>query len=181
MIRLHYFIFFILLQCATVQAYGQRMGYVDKQLILSKMPEYQTVKEELNKVAEQHQTKIEALGSKLDRMTVTYHLEEVMFTEAMREKKRKELATIKQELKAYQKRIYGIDGLLSLKENELMKPLKDKLNEALQRIAKKNNLGIIFDKQQYDLTFFYASYSSNYTNKVLELMELTTKDNEEKR
>ena len=164
-----------------MQAYGQRMGYVDKQLILRKMPEYQIVKEELKKVADQHQVKIEALGSKLDEMTVTYRLEEVMFTEAMREKKKQELAKIKQELKAYQKRIFGINGLLFLKKNELMKPLHDKLNEALQRIAKKNNLGIIFDKQQYDLTFFYASYSSNYTNKVLELMGLTSKEDEQKK
>ena len=74
-------------------------------------------------------------------------------------------------LKEYQKKVFGFGGLLFLKKQELIKPVQDKIWDAVDKVAKKNNLAIIFDKAS-QLVMIYTDPRYDYTDFVLDELGL---------
>lgn len=107
----------------------------------------------------------------IEGMYNEYKAEEVLLTNEMKEER---LATIKkkeEEVKEYQKRVFGFEGLFFLKKQELMKPVQDKVFDAVEKIAKDKRLQIVFDKSG-DLVMIYTDPIHDYTDYVLEELGL---------
>ena len=62
-------------------------------------------------------------------------------------------------------------GLFFLKKKELIKPVQDKVFEAVEKVAKDNRLQMIFDKSG-ELVLIYTDPIHDYTDYVLEEMGL---------
>ena len=75
------------------------------------------------------------------------------------------------DVKDYQKKIFGFEGLFFLKKKELMKPIQDKVFEAVEKVAKEHRLQIVFDKSG-DLVMIYTDPIHDYTDYVLEELGL---------
>ena len=71
------------------------------------------------------------------------------------------------EIKNYQQKIFGLDGLFFLKKKELIKPIQDIIFESIERVAKKNRLQIVFDKSSEPI-LLYTNPIHDYTDYVLE-------------
>ena len=82
-----------------------------------------------------------------------------------------EIQTEESKLKEYQKKVFGFDGLLFLKKQELIKPVQDKVWDAVDKVAKKNNLDIVFDKAS-ELVMIYTNPRFDYTDFVLDELGL---------
>jgi outer membrane protein len=89
----------------------------------------------------------------------------------MRLERQTEIKKREIELKEYQKKIFGFEGLYFLKKKELIKPLQDKVWDAVEKIAKANRLAIVFDKAA-ELTMIYTDPRHDYTDFVLEELGL---------
>jgi outer membrane protein len=89
-----------------------------------------------------------------------------MKNDRLEEIKRKEI-----ELKDYQKKVFGFGGLFFLKNQELIKPLQDKVFDAVAKVAKTNRLAIVFDKSA-ELVMIYTDPRHDYTDFVLEELGL---------
>jgi outer membrane protein len=83
----------------------------------------------------------------------------------------KEIDTKENELKEYQKKVFGFEGLYFLKKQELIKPVLDKIWDAADKVAKQNNLAILFDKAG-QLVMIYTDPRYDYTEFVLEALGL---------
>lgn len=75
------------------------------------------------------------------------------------------------DLKEYQKKVFGVEGLLFLKKQELIKPIQDKIWDAVDKVAKKNSLAIVFDKSG-ELVMIYTDPRYDYTDFVLDELGL---------
>jgi outer membrane protein len=75
------------------------------------------------------------------------------------------------ELKEYQKKVFGFDGLFFLKKQELIKPIQDKVWDAVDKVCKQNNLAIMFDKSG-ELVMIYTDPRHDYTDFVLDELGL---------
>ena len=75
------------------------------------------------------------------------------------------------ELKDYQKKVFGFGGLFFLKKQELIKPIQDKVWDAVDKVAKQNNLAILFDKSG-ELVMIYTDPRYDYTDFVLDELGL---------
>jgi outer membrane protein len=152
-------------------AEGQKFGYIDTNFILSKMPEYQKAQSEIEQLSAGWQKEVEDLQRAVEVAHVSLKAEEVLLTEEMKAERIAMIQKKEAELKDYQRKVFGFGGLFFLKKQELIKPLQDKVWEAVEKIAKQNRLAIIFDKSG-ELVMIYTDPRHDYTDFVLEELGL---------
>lgn len=160
---------------AARPAQAQRLGYIDTEFIMTKMPEYAQAQTELNKLSDTWQKEIEAQQKDIDKMYRTYQAEEVVLTEPMKKKRQDEMLKKEQELKVYRTKQFGYEGQIFKKRQELNKPVQDKIFEAVEKVAKTKKLDLIFDKAS-ELTMIYTNPTFDYTEYVLEELGLASPD-----
>jgi outer membrane protein len=162
-----YFITIIFLIFGLNFVHAQRFGYIDTDFILGKMPEYKKAQDEINQLSEAWEKEIQESKKKIDGMYSSLQAEQVLLTEAMRKERLEAIQKKETELKEYQKKIFGFGGLFFLKKQELIKPIQDKVWDAVDKVCKENNLAIMFDKAG-ELVMIYTDPRHDYTDFVLD-------------
>ncbi len=157
--------------CAIPFTFAQKFGYVDTNYILGRLPEYKQAQAELEKLAQAWETEIQEMIKEAESMEAAFQAEEVLLTVDMRNDRQMEIERQWKEIKDHQKQVFGFEGLYFLKKKELVKPVQDKVFEAVERVAKNNRLQIVFDKSG-DLVMIYTDPIHDYTDFVLEELGL---------
>jgi len=152
-------------------ANAQKFGYIDTNFILSKMPEYAKAQSEIDQLSSGWQKEVEDLSRNVEAMYASFKAEEVLLTEEMKGERMTAIHSKEAELKEYQRKVFGFGGLFFLKKQELIKPLQDKVWEAVEKVAKQNRLAIVFDKSS-ELIMIYTDPRHDYTDFVLEELGL---------
>lgn len=155
--------------------FAQKFGYVDTDYILSKMPEYKEAKDEINKISLVWEEEIKSMYKDIEGMEAALQAEEVLLTQEMKVDRRQEINEKWEEVKAYQKKVFGFEGLFFLKKKELIKPVQDQVFESVEKVAKNHRLQIVFDKSG-DLVMIYTDPIHDYTDYVLEELGLGDKN-----
>ena len=151
--------------------FAQKFGYIDSEFILSKMPEYAKAQNEIETFSAAWQKEIEEMQRKVDGLYSIYQAEQVLLTEEMKQERQAEIKKKETELKDYQKKVFGFGGLFFLKKQELIKPLMDKVFDAVSKVSKANRLAIVFDKAA-ELVMIYTDPRHDYTDFILEELGL---------
>ncbi len=152
-------------------ANAQKFGYIDSDFILSKIPDYRKAQDEIDRLSASWQKEIEEMQKGIEGLYNAFEAEQVLLTEEMRNERKAEIEKKEAELKEYQRKVFGFGGLFFLKKQELIKPLQDKVFEAVEKVAKSNRLTIIFDKAG-ELVMIYTDPRHDYTDFVLEELGL---------
>ena len=164
-------ILFIIFAFWSFSCFGQKFGYVDTDFVLSKIPEYQQAQAELNTLSLAWQDEIQNLYKEIEGMYAALQAEEVLLTKEMKDERMVKVKERENEVKEYQKKVFGFEGLFFLKKKELIKPIQDKIFEAVEKIAKNHRLQIVFDKSG-DLVMIYTDPIHDYTDYVLDELGL---------
>ncbi len=152
-------------------AEAQKFGYIDSEFILSKMPEYKKAQDEIDQLSAAWEKEISEMQIKVEGLYSSYQAEQVLLTEEMKASRLDEIKKKENELKEYNKKVFGFGGLFFLKKQELIRPLQDKVWDAVEKVAKSNRLAIIFDKSG-ELVMIYTDPRHDYTDFVLEELGL---------
>jgi outer membrane protein len=104
-------------------------------------------------------------------MEKAYQAEKILLTEEMRKKRESDIETKRQEAKDMQKQKFGVDGELFKKREELIKPIQDRIYEAIQQVAEQKTLMVIFDKANHS-NLLYTNPKSDLSDQVLKKMGL---------
>jgi outer membrane protein len=84
----------------------------------------------------------------------------------MKKKRENEIAAREKEAKEYQKQKFGYEGELFKKKQELVKPIQDKVYNAIKKLAEDGAYAFIFDKSS-DLIMLYANSKYDKSDDVL--------------
>jgi len=160
---------FLLLSYDNIIA--QKWGYVDTEYILGKIPEYKEAQDEINTLSLSWQQEIANMYKEIEGMYNKLQAEEVLLTKEMREERLAEIKAKEEEVKEYHKKVFGFEGLFFLKKKELIKPVQDRVFEAVEKVAKDNRLQMVFDKSG-ELVLIYTDPIHDYTDYVLEELGL---------
>ncbi|HEX9650430.1 MAG TPA: OmpH family outer membrane protein [Cyclobacteriaceae bacterium] len=163
--------FFLTVILLSPPGMAQKFGYVDTDFILKKIPEYRQAQEDLNKLSLAWQDEIQALYKDIEGMYNSLQAEEVLLTKEMRDERITAIRKRETEVKEYQKKIFGFEGLFFLKKKELVKPIQDRVFEAVEKVAKEHRLQFVFDKSG-ELVMIYTDPIHDYTDYVLEELGL---------
>tara|TARA_B110000967_G_C18506587_1_gene374238 strand:+ start:15 stop:521 length:507 start_codon:yes stop_codon:yes gene_type:complete len=160
-------IFALSFLATTTQA--QKFAYVDTDYILNKIPEFKQAQDKLDALSADWQKEIENKYADVEQMYRTYQQEQVLLTDAMKVKR--EDAIIKKETAAknLQQKYFGPEGELHIKRQDLIKPIQDKIYDAIQQLAANSKYAIVFDSSS-DLIMLYKNDNLDKSDKVLDLM-----------
>ena len=164
MIKKLLFSFFFLALVFTCVA--QRYAVIDSKYILQKLPEYKAAQQKLDQFSEQWQQEIDRNSAELDKMYKNFDAEQVMLSDELKKKREDELFNKDKELRDLQKRRYGYEGDLFKKRQELIKPIQDKVYNAIQRLAVTKLYDFILDKSE-GITVIFADPKLDKSDDVL--------------
>jgi outer membrane protein len=157
-----------LLSCLVLSAglYAQRYAIIDSKYILEKLPEYKAAQSKLDQFSEQWQQEIDKKAAALDKMYKDYDAEQVMLSDELKKKREDELFNNDKELKDLQRKRFGYEGDIFKKRQELIKPIQDRVYNAVQKLAVSKLYDFILDKSE-GITVIFADPKLDKSDDVL--------------
>jgi outer membrane protein len=153
-----------LLLATTSQA--QRYAVIDSKYILEKLTDYKDAQKKLDQFSEQWQQEIDQKQTLVDKMIKDYDAEQVMLSDELKKKREDELYNKEKELRDLQKKRFGFEGDLFKKRQELIKPVQDKVYNAVQKLAVDRQYDFILDKSE-GITVIFADPKLDKSDEVL--------------
>jgi len=123
------FVFALLLGLFPLIAAAQKYAYIDSEYILAQITEYKAAQSKIDAMAEEWSTELTEKRAHIESMQRSFKAEQVLLTASMREEKMAEIKEKEAELEELQSKRFGYEGELWRKQQELIKPLQDRIYE----------------------------------------------------
>ncbi|MEI8201521.1 MAG: OmpH family outer membrane protein [Bacteroidota bacterium] len=150
----------------SISSFAQKYAYVDTDYILSNIPEYKDAQDDLDKTSILWQKEIEKKFGEIDKMYKSFQSESTLLPEEMKKKREDEIVKAEKEAKDLQKKRFGSGGDLAKKRAELIKPIQDKVYNAIEEMATSKNYAFIFDRAG-SLSILYADTKLDISDDIL--------------
>jgi outer membrane protein len=158
--------FFLLAVIFTLQLHAQRYAVIDTRYILNKLPEYEDAQKKLDAFSTQWQKEIDEKQVVLDQLYRNFEAERVMLSDELLKKREDDLFNKEKELRDLQKKRFGFEGDLFKRRQELVKPIQDRVYNAVQKIAVVRQYDLVFDKSE-GITIIFADPKLDRSDDVL--------------
>ncbi len=143
-----------------------KYAVINTKYILEKIPEYKEADKKLKALGDQWQSEIDAKQIALDKMYKNYEAEQFMLSEELKKKREDELFVKEKELRDLQKKRFGYEGDLFKERQKLVKPIQDKVYNAVQKLAASYAYDFILDKSE-GITIIFADPKLDKSDEVL--------------
>ena len=157
-------VFSLLLFAGVAQA--QKYAVIDTRYILDKMPDYKTAQKQLDDIAAGWQKDIDGQQTALDGMYKAFEAEQVMLSDDLKKKREDQLFNKEKSLRDLQRKRFGFEGDLFKKRQELIKPIQDKVYNAVQKMAAQRGYDFVLDKSE-GITIIFADPKLDKSEDVL--------------
>jgi outer membrane protein len=156
----------ILLFVSVHTGLSQRFAYVDSEYILNNIPEYLAAQDQLEKLAEQWQNEIESRYQEVENLYRSYQQDRVLMSEEMQRKREDEIVKREAEAADLQRKYFGPTGELFNNQEELIRPIQDRVYSAVEEMAQEGNFAVIFDTADSP-TMLYTNPRNDMSDDVL--------------
>ena len=130
------------------------------------MPEYTEAQQKLDQFSKMWQQEIDQKSAELDKMYKDYDAEKVMLSDDLKKKREDEIFNKEKALRDLQRQRFGYQGDLFKKREELIKPIQDKVYNAIQKLAVAKLYDFILDKSD-GITVIFADPKLDKSDDVL--------------
>ncbi|MBS4012281.1 MAG: OmpH family outer membrane protein [Bacteroidetes bacterium] len=159
----------LLIGLFSFTTFAQRFAYIDTDYIMENIPEYKAAQRQIEELSVQWQKEVEEKFSAIDKMYKDYQAEAVLLPDDVKRQRENQIIEAERVAKALQMQRFGREGDLFKKREELIKPIQDKIYEAVQEVATKGNYAIIFDKSS-GATMIFTDVRFDLSDEVLQKM-----------
>jgi len=154
-------------------ASAQRYAIIDTKYILDRLPEYKDADVKMKTISEQWQKEIDDKQAILDKMYKDYDAEQFMLTDELKKKREAEIFTKEKEIRELQRKRFGFEGDLFKERQRLVKPIQDKVYNAVQKIAIARSYDFILDKSE-GITVIFADPKLDKSDDILRELGIKT-------
>jgi len=144
-----------------------KIGYVDSDAIMKQLPDYQDTQKKLDAIIKEWQEELSKMERDWKAKYDDYDKRKLILSEQKRVEIEKELVQMENQISKYRQDKFGVKGELFQKQEDLMKPLHNRIFNAIQQVAKDGDYDFIFDRSG-NILFLYAKEQYDVTNLVLE-------------
>lgn len=148
------------------QAKGTRIGFIDMEYILEKVPNYAEAKNQLELKAQKWKQEIEVKKNEIDKLKSNLKTEAPLLTKELIEEREDEIKYLEEEMLDYQQGRFGPAGDLILQKTILVKPIQDQVFSIVQDIAIAKNFDFIFDKSS-DKSMLFVKNNLDISDQVI--------------
>lgn len=159
----------MLLLAAATGAQAQKYCIIDSKYMLDKMADYKDAQAKLDNISKAWQEEIDKQMAEVDKMYKGYQAEKPMLSDDMRNKRQDEIIYKEKLAKDLQKQRFGYEGDLFKKRQEFIKPIQDRLFNAVQKMASSKGYDLVLDKAG-GITLFYADPKLDHSDDVLKIL-----------
>ncbi len=146
---------------------AQKYAYVDTEYILDNIPEYKDAQSQVDELAEEFQEEVMEALAEIDKLYKNYQAESILMPDDIKEKKLEEIKKKEDAVKDMQNQRFGIEGDLFLKREELVKPIQEKIYNAIEELATEKNYAFVFDKAG-SLTILFVNAKFDISDDILD-------------
>lgn len=150
----------------TLAVNAQRYAIIDTKYILDKLADYKDADKRLRDLSDQWQKDIDDKQISLDRMYKNFDAEQYMLTEELKKKREEELFQKEKEIRDLQKKRFGYEGDLFKERQKLVKPIQDRVYNAVQKMAVNRGYDFVLDKSE-GITVIFADPKLDKSEDVL--------------
>ncbi len=147
---------------------AQKIGVVDTNEILNKMPQYKEAEARLNAQIDTWQSELQNLQSEYERKKAAFESEKVLLIGDQLKLREKEVMDLDKNIKTTTSLRFGANGEITKLRTNLVLPFQDQIWGAIKTMAEKNGLGTVLDKTSNNVLFLQKKY--DYTEKVLDIL-----------
>ncbi len=156
---------------AALTTFAQpKIGYVDSDTIMKQLPEAQDTQKKLDALIKEWQEELSKMERDWKAKYDDYEKRKLILSEQKRVEIEKELVAMEDATSKYRQEKFGVRGELFQKQEELMKPIQNRIFNAIQEVAKDEDYDFIFDRSG-DIIFLFAKEEYDVTNQVLEKLK----------
>ena len=148
-----------------------KVGYVDSDTIMDNLPDVQDARQKLDALIQDWQNELKKMESEWKAKYDDYQKRKLIMTEQTRAEVESELVALENKTSEFREKKFGSNGELFQKQDELMKPIQNKVFNVIQQIATDEDLDFVFDRSG-DVMMLYAKEKYDLTPKVLEQLKL---------
>ena len=150
----------------SIGVQAQRYAIIDTKYILSNIPEYKMLDKRIQTISEGWQKELDAKQAVLDRMYKDYDAEQYMLTDELKKSRQLEITNNEREIRELQKKRFGYQGDLFKTRENMVKPIQDKVYNAIQKLAVARSYDFILDKSE-GITVIFADPKLDKSDDVL--------------
>jgi outer membrane protein len=164
----------LLLAVSVLPATAQmKIGYFSSESVLKQMPDAQDAQKQLDQVVADWQSELTRMQDDWKKKLDEYDKRKLIMTDQRRSDSEKELRELDQKIVEFRTLKFGQSGELFQKQNELMKPVQDRIFKAVQEVAIDEAFDYVFDKSG-DILLMYANQKYDLTTKVVDRLKVPT-------
>lgn len=164
-------VFLFILLVVSSRAYSQaKIGYVDSKLILEKMQDAADAQKNLDNFVQLWKAEVQHLNDSLAAIKDDYEKKKLILTDVVKKQREEGIANLEKRISDYKLSKFGEDGEYFQKQNELMKPVQDKVFKAIQDVAKDGGYDFVFDRSS-EIILLYMNEKYDLTSKVIKKLE----------
>jgi len=148
----------------------QKLGYVDSQIIFAQFPEAVKVQGDLDAIFKDWNAVADSMTQVYQQNYADLQKQVSTMTDAKKQEAQKKLIELEQQIVDYKKAKFGQGGEAYQKQDQLLKPVKEKIIKAINDVAKEEGMQFVFDKTG-DAFLLYADSAFDITFKVLDKLK----------
>ena len=148
-----------------------KIGYVDSDSIMDKFPDAQDARQKLDAFIQDWQTELTKLENNWKTKYDDYEKRKLIMTDQTRAETESELLKLEQQIADYREKKFGTNGELFQNQDEIMKPVQNKVFTAIKDVAKDEDFDFIFDRSG-DVMLLFAKDEYDVTALVLNKLKL---------
>jgi outer membrane protein len=153
-------------------SYGQiKIGYVDSDAIMDKLPDAQDARQKLDVLVQEWQGELNKIENTWKTKYDDYEKRKLIMTDQSRAELEAELVKLEKQISDYREKKFGTNGEMFQKQDELMKPVQNKVFSAIKEVAQEEDYDYVFDRSG-DILLLYAKDKYDITVKVLNKLKL---------
>jgi len=148
-----------------------KIGYLDSDTVMDKLPDVQDARQKIDALIQEWQSEIRVLENDWKNKYDDYEKRKLIMTDQTRAEAEAELIKLENDITQFRDKKFGTNGELFLKQDELMKPVQNKIFNAIKQVAEEENLDFVFDRSG-DIMILFAKEQYDISQKVLDKLKI---------
>ena len=173
----YFFIIIFILLTTLISAETEQIVFYNSDKVLENNSELQEAQNTLENDIKMWEAEVEEIEVEIQKLTAEYEERKLTLLPSGKQEAEDRINDLKRTKNNKIEEIYGENGKIITRNNELIKPILDKLHIAIEKVAVENNYSIVLDAAVGAIG--YAKSKLDITDLIIEEIEKTFETEEE--
>ncbi|NUN69252.1 MAG: OmpH family outer membrane protein [Bacteroidetes bacterium] len=143
-----------------------KIAFINSATVMEQLPEAQDAQKQIDALAQQWQAELTQMAADMQRKMDEYDKRKLIMSDKRRAEVEKELQELDKKIVDFRSLKFGTNGEMFTKQNDLMKPIQEKVFKAVKDVADEESYDYVVDRSSSTMLLF-ANPKHDLTQKVI--------------